>query len=54
MVVKYLFKKRNLEKQRMMMKNLIVLHLQQIVYLLSMVVLMISLRQLNMKKYCLL
>lgn len=50
MGVKSLFRKLNLEKQKMMRKNLIVLHLQQIACLLSMVVQMILLDQLNMKK----
>ena len=54
MVVKSLFKKQNLEKQKITRKNLIVLLLQQIAYSHSMVVLMISLVQLNMKKYYLL
>lgn len=40
-------------KAKIMMKSIIVLHLLLIVYLLSMATLMISLIQMNMKRYCL-
>lgn len=42
------------KKQRIMKKNTIVLHLQQIVYLHSMVILMTLLLQLSTKRYYLL